>query len=103
MLVTIVANLSMVDHDTFLTVLDNRSWMHPFDDKGHRRNYSDIPESVSDLVDDPFRSLAGELRRLGRFAKDTTPSANFCGRTFCAGGSSTSSSNLILTARFLLL
>jgi hypothetical protein len=25
------------------------------------------------LQDDPFRSLAGELRRAGGFAKDTTP------------------------------
>ena len=76
-LVTVVANLSMVDRDTFWTVLDNRSWMHPFDDKGRRREYKDIPKSVRDLVDDPFRSLAGELRRAGGFAKDTTPFSEF--------------------------
>jgi hypothetical protein len=76
-LVTVVANLSMVDRDTFWTVLDNRSWMHPFDDKGRRRDYKDIPKSVRDLVDDPFRSLAGELRRAGGFAKDTTPFSEF--------------------------
>jgi hypothetical protein len=28
----------------------------------------DLPKSVADLVDDPFRSLAGELRRAGGFA-----------------------------------
>lgn len=28
---------------------------------------------VTDLVDDPFRSLAGELRFAGGYAKDTTP------------------------------
>ncbi len=33
--------------------------------------------SVKDLVDDPFRSLAGELRRVGGFAKDTTPFSEF--------------------------
>jgi hypothetical protein len=76
-LVTVVANLSMVDRDTFWTVLDNRNWMHPFDDNGHRRGYKDIPKSVTDLVDDPFRSLAGELRRLGGFAKDATPFSEF--------------------------
>lgn len=76
-LIAVVANLSMVDHDTFWTVLDNRSWMHPFDDKGRRRDYKDIPKSVSDLIDDPFRSLAGELRRAGGFAKDTTPFSEF--------------------------
>jgi hypothetical protein len=29
------------------------------------------------LIDDPFRSLAGELRRAGGFAKDTTPFSEF--------------------------
>jgi hypothetical protein len=32
---------------------------------------------VSGLKDDPFRSLAGELRRAGGFAKDTTPFSEF--------------------------
>ena len=76
-LVTVVANLSMVDRDTFWTFLDNRNWMHPFDDKGRRRHYKEIPKSMRDLVDDPFRSLAGELRRAGGFAKDTTPFSEF--------------------------
>jgi hypothetical protein len=76
-LVSVVANLSMVEPDAFWIILDNRSWMHPFDDKGRRRDYADIPKSVSDLVDDPFRSLAGELRRVGGFAKDTTPFSEF--------------------------
>ena len=57
--------------------MDNRTWMHPFDAKGERRHYKDIPKSVTDLVDDPFRSLAGELRRAGGFAKDTTPFSEF--------------------------
>ena len=51
--------------------------MHPFDAKGVRRHYSDIPRSITELVDDPFRSLAGELRRAGGFAKDTTPFSEF--------------------------
>jgi hypothetical protein len=29
------------------------------------------------LIDDPFRSLAGELRRVGGFAKDTMPFSEF--------------------------
>ena len=76
-LVTVVANLSKLDTDAFWFNMDNRNWMHPFDDKGRRRDYEAIPKSVSDLVDDPFRSLAGELRRAGGFAKDTTPFSEF--------------------------
>jgi hypothetical protein len=36
-----------------------------------------VPKTVADLKDDPFRSLAGELRRIGGFAKDTTPFSEF--------------------------
>jgi len=76
-MVTVVANLSLLEGDAFWVVLDNRNWMHPFNDEGHRCGYTDIPKSVSDLIDDPFRSLAGELRRAGGFAKDTTPFSEF--------------------------
>jgi hypothetical protein len=76
-LITVVANLSKLEPDSFWFVLDNRDWMHPFDDKGARRGYADIPKSVGELVDDPFRSLAGELRRAGGYAKDTTPFSEF--------------------------
>jgi hypothetical protein len=75
--VTVTANLSKLDADAFWTVMDNRNWMHPFDAKGRRRHYQDIPKSMTELVDDPFRSLAGELRRAGGFAKDTTPFSEF--------------------------
>jgi hypothetical protein len=76
-LVTIIADLSMVDRGAFWVVLDNYKWVYPYDAKGERRRYSDIPKSVADLADDPFRSLAGELRRMGGFAKETTPFSEF--------------------------
>ncbi len=76
-LVTIVANLGRLERDAFWFVLENRNWMHAFDDQGRRRGYEDIPKSVDGLIDDPFRSLAGELRLAGGFAKDTTPFSEF--------------------------
>ena len=75
--VTVFANLSTLEPDSFWFMMDNRNWMHPFDDAGRRRHYEDIPKSVTGLVDDPFRSLAGELRRAGGYAKDTTPFSEF--------------------------
>ncbi|MGA3310353.1 MAG: ParB-like protein [Xanthobacteraceae bacterium] len=75
--VTVIVNLSKLDRDAFWTVMDNRNWMHPFDAAGRRHHYRDIPKSVTELVDDPFRSLAGELRRAGGFAKDTMPFSEF--------------------------
>lgn len=75
--VSVVSDLSGLDKDAFLIVLDSRSWMHPFDASGKRRPYADLPKSIDDLVDDPYRSLAGEVRRLGGYAKDTAPFAEF--------------------------
>ena len=76
-LVTVVADLSKIDMDAFWVFLDNRNWLHPFDSRGRRCEYGSLPKSVSDLEDDPYRSLAGELRRIGGFAKDTTPFSEF--------------------------
>jgi hypothetical protein len=74
---SVILDLSRVELDAFWIVLDNRGLMHPFDARGRRQKYAKIPPSVGDLVDDPFRSLAGALRRAGGFAKDTTPFSEF--------------------------
>jgi len=76
-LVTVVSDLHALDIDAFWTYLDHHGWVHPYDTEGRRRTYADIPKTVTGLKDDPFRSLAGELRRLGGFAKDTTPFSEF--------------------------
>lgn len=76
-LVSVVADLRSLGPDEFWVVLDHRSWAHPYDASGKRHGHSDIPKSVADLDDDPFRSLAGEMRRAGAFAKDTTPFSEF--------------------------
>jgi len=76
-LVTVVLDLSALDLDAFWTVLDHKSLVYPFDARGRRRVFADIPKTVTQLKDDPFRSLAGELRRAGGFAKETTPFSEF--------------------------
>lgn len=82
-LVTIVGDLRMVEREAFWGVMDNKRWVYPYDAKGERRPFRDLPKSVVDLKDDPFRSLAGELRRMGGFANDTRRSPNSCGPTIC--------------------
>src|SRR4030081_526227 len=66
-LVSVIADLSMVDRAAFWGVLDNRRWVYPYDAKGKRRHFDDLPKTVAELKNDPFRSLAGELRRAGGF------------------------------------
>jgi hypothetical protein len=76
-LIATVGNLAKAPPQIFWSVMDARGWVHAFDDKGHRRDFDDIPKSVTGLVDDPFRSLAGELRRIGGFSKETIPFSEF--------------------------
>ncbi len=63
--VTVIANLSKLDLDAFWTVMDNRSWMHPFDAKGQRRHYRDIPKSITETGRRPV-PLAGRRIAPGR-------------------------------------
>ncbi len=75
--VTVIADLTMVNRGAFWGVLDNKRWVYPYDATGERRSFKDIPKTVAQLKDDPYRSLAGELRRAGGYAKDTTPFSEF--------------------------
>jgi hypothetical protein len=76
-LVNVVADLSSLAKEAFWIYLDNRGWCHPYDAEGRRRGFEDIPATIAELEDDPFRSLAGDLRRAGGYAKDETPFSEF--------------------------
>jgi hypothetical protein len=76
-LVSSVVDLRTLSKEEFWVYLDNRCWVHPYDASGRRRDFEDIPGKISGLKDDPFRSVAGELRRIGGFAKDITPFSEF--------------------------
>ncbi|KIH83697.1 ParB-like protein [Pseudomonas batumici] len=73
----LLKDLSFVEPDSFWTIMDFHQWVHPYDAKGIRRGYDKVPEQIGDLQDDPYRSLAGALRRAGGFAKDVTPFSEF--------------------------
>ena len=76
-MISVVAKLHTLDREAFWIFLDNRSWCHPYDQNGVRRSFADIPSSIADMHDDPFRSLAGEVRRLGGYSKETVPFSEF--------------------------
>jgi hypothetical protein len=75
--VTVVADYHKLDFAIFWNMMDYHGWTHPFDAKGRRRDYADLPGTVEEMQDDPYRSLAGELRLIGGFAKDSTPYSEF--------------------------
>jgi hypothetical protein len=57
--------------------MDNRNWLHPFDVDGVRHSHDKLPRHVGAMKDAPYRSLAGELRRSGGYAKDDPPCSEF--------------------------
>jgi hypothetical protein len=76
-LTMVIADLSHLPKDAFWVVLDNCGWLHPFDQHGVRCRYADVPRSIDELIDDPYRSLAGAVRRAGGYAKTLVPFGEF--------------------------
>ena len=74
---TIVADMSSLRLDVFWGLLESYGWTHPFDDEGRRHRYDDIPASIGNLLDDSFRSLAGETKRRGGYSKHKSPFSEF--------------------------
>jgi len=71
--VGLVEDLSSLTEVAFWTYLDHFSWLHAYDARGRRRPFSSIPRALQDLRDDPFRSLAAEVRDAGGFSKPAEP------------------------------
>lgn len=75
--VTVLKDLSWLEPAIFWRIMEHNQWVHPFDASGKRCDYADLPKQLYGLADDPYRSLAGELRVSGGFAKDATPFSEF--------------------------
>ena len=52
-------------------------WAHPIDEHGRRRPFTEIPDHLEQLRDDPYRSLACFVRNGGGFDKTPTAYAEF--------------------------
>ena len=82
MQVGVVRDLSALDASAFWIYLDHLSWVHPYDQHGRRRSFKDMPSSMRSLRNDPYRSLAGEVRDAGGFAKSDQPFLEFLWTNF---------------------
>jgi hypothetical protein len=70
-------DLSWLEPAVFWRTMEFRAWAHPFDAQGRRRDYADMPRRLTDLDDDPYRSLAGDVHKAGGYAKSAAPFAEF--------------------------
>lgn len=61
----------------FWKAMEEKKYVHPYDENGQQKSVEDIPKRLSDLKDDPYRALAGFVREHLGFAKVGTPFAEF--------------------------
>ena len=75
--VTKLDDLSWLEPAIFWRTMEFRSWTHPYDHRGRRRDFADMPRKLIRLQNDPYRSLAGLVRLAGGYAKDLAPFSEF--------------------------
>ena len=75
--VGLVRDLSALSAEDFWVFLDHYSWMHCYDARGKRRPLDKVPKRFEEMQDDPYRSLAGDLRDQGGFSKVDVPFLEF--------------------------
>jgi hypothetical protein len=75
--VGLVRDLSALSPGEFWVFLDHYSWMHCYDARGKRRAFDKVPKRFEDMADDPYRSLAGDLRDQGGYSKVDVPFLEF--------------------------
>ena len=73
----VVSDLSKLSGHDFWLEMARQQWVHPYDANGVIHGIAAIPDHVSGLIDDPYRSLAAYVRNAGGYAKTATPFAEF--------------------------
>lgn len=71
--VTVIADLSKLSVEEFWQEMIDQKWAFNEDESGRTIPASEMesrmPKTVLEMIDDPYRSLAGEVKRLGGFIK----------------------------------
>lgn len=75
--VQVVRDWSDLSVPDFWEKMDKAGFAYLLDTDGKKMTYLDLPTSVTDLKDDPFRSLAYFARKQGAYEKSSTPFAEF--------------------------
>jgi hypothetical protein len=57
--------------------MKEKQWVYPYDQDGKPCAISDLPKDIRGLADDPYRSVAWQVRERGGFEKTEKPFAEF--------------------------
>jgi hypothetical protein len=80
--VNIAEDLSGLSEDQFQLRMSEHGWLHPFNAHGSRIPVAGLPESVGQLPDDVFQSLAAFIRVAGVFENPGEFNAKFAWADF---------------------
>lgn len=61
----------------FWQLMQEKAWVYPYDKRGQPVTLEAIPASLSELQDDPYRSLAWGVSQAGGYAKSDVPFQEF--------------------------
>lgn len=76
-LASVVVHLDHLSKKQFLAFMGASNSLHLYGSSGRRCGVKALPRRLVDLDDDPYRSLAGEVRRAGGYAKSSVPYTEF--------------------------
>ena len=77
----VVAERQHMQEEPFWRLMGKRRWVHPFSPTGSREPLEALPQSLDQLEDDPYQSLAALARRAGAFRKRMAPGRRSSGPT----------------------
>jgi hypothetical protein len=80
--VIVLADLGKLRMDKFWRKMLALGHVHPYDENGKRLGISALPESVSAMRDDPYRSLAAFARQAGAYRKPGNAYGDFSWAAF---------------------
>ena len=75
--VTLERDMSRVARTAFWVSMERAGWVYPVDEHGRRRSFSNIPRTLAELKDDPYRSLVGDMREYGGIEQAIDVAAEF--------------------------
>lgn len=71
-----VEDLSHLDQAEFWRIMERRNLIYPYA-QGRRHDAEDMPKTLRELSDDPFRSLTAQVHRACQYGKDSSLFAEF--------------------------
>ena len=75
--IVIAADLSALSEADFWLSLEDRHWVYPFDARGNRIAFRQMPRHIWESEQDDYRDLAASARDAGGYAKTDVPLADF--------------------------